>query len=232
MKENKKDKKDKEVEKIQKNGNKWKKYFIGMSVLSGVLLIMVAVLAAQPPKVEYIYKSYPSNNTTASDKSSNSSATSEGPSSYSSASSTDALNTTTYVSGEKTGTSKVGATIEVEQIIKHYQGHDSYSFLCKLKSGYEYVLVKLSFKNNSANAIKMHSFNFYLKDSDGMMDFANPHDNCYNSEMTIFPFDKEITGGGTTVNGVMIFPVRKGMTDSLTLLYEKDELKKRISIDL
>ena len=90
----------------------------------------------------------------------------------------------------------------------------------------------MSFKNNSANAIKMHSFNFYLKDSDGMMDFANPHDNCYNSEMTIFPFDKEITGGGTTVNGVMIFPVRKGMTDSLTLLYEKDELKKRISIDL
>lgn len=59
MKENKKDKKDKKdkkAEKIQKDENKWKKYFIGMSALSGVLLIRVAVLAAQPPKVEYIYK--------------------------------------------------------------------------------------------------------------------------------------------------------------------------------
>ena len=232
MKENKKDKKDKKAEKIQKDENKWKKYFIGMSALSGVLLIRVAVLAAQPPKVEYIYKSYPSNNTTTSDKSSNSPTTSEVSSSYPSASSTDALNTTTYTSGEKTGTSKVGATIEVEQIIKHYQGYSSDSYSCKPKSGYEYVLVKLSFKNNSANAIGMYSFNFYLKDSDGMMDVAESYDGCYNSKTTIFPFSKEITGGGTVVSGVMIFPVRKGMTDSLTLLYEKDELKKRISIDL
>lgn len=232
MKENKKDKKDKGVEKIQKNGNRWKKYFIGMSAISGVLLIMVAVLAAQPPKVEYIYKSYPSNNTTTSDKSSNNSTTSEGPSSYSSVSSTDDLNTTTYISGEKTGTSRVGATIEVEQIIKHYQGYTSFYSICGPKSGYEYVLVKLSFKNNSANAIKMYGSNFYLKDSGGMMDIAESYDGCYNSKTTVFPFSKEITGGGTTVNGVMIFPVRKGMTDSLTLLYEKDEPKKRISIDL
>lgn len=229
MKEN---KKDKEVEKYKRMEIS-EKYFIGMSALSGVLLIIVAVLIMRPPKVEYIYKSYPSNNTITSDKSSNSPTTSEEvSSSYSSANSTDASNTTTYISGEKTGTSMVGATIEVEQIIKHYQGYTSFYFICGPKSGYEYVLVKLSFKNNSANAIKMYGSNFYLKDSGGMMDTAESYDGCYNSKTTIFPFSKEITGGGTTVNGVMIFPVRKGMTDSLTLLYEKDELKKRISIDL
>lgn len=229
MKENKENKK---AEKLQEDGNKWKKYFIGMSALSGVLLIIVAVLAMQPPKVEYIYEPYPSNNTTTSDNSSNSPTTSEDSSSYPSVSSTDASNTTTYISGEKTGTSMVGATIEVEQIIKHYQGYSSYYSSCKPKSGYEYVLVKLSFKNNSANAIKMYSFDFYLKDSDGMMDTAESYDLCYDSETTIFPFSKEIAGGGTAVSGVMIFPVRKGMTDSLTLLYEKDTLKERISIDL
>lgn len=228
MKEN---KKNKEVEKYKRMEIS-EKYFIGMSALSGVLLIIVAVLVMRPPKVEYIYKPYPSNNTTTSNKSSNSSTTSEVSSSYLSASSTDASNTTTYVSGKKTGTSKVGATIEVEQIIKHYQGYSSDSYSCKPKGGYEYVLVKLSFKNNSANAIKMYSVDFYLKDSDGMMDVANPYDTCYNSKTTMFPFSKEITGGGTTVNGVMIFPVRKGMTDNLTLLYEKDTPKKRISIDL
>lgn len=228
MKEN---KKDKEVEKYKRMEIS-EKYFIGMSALSGVLLIIVAVLVMRPPKVEYIYKPYPSNNTTTSDKSSNSSTTSEVSSSYSSASSTDASNTTTYVSGEKIGTSMVGATIEVEQIIKHYQGYTSFYSICGPKSGYEYVLVKLSFKNNSANAIKMYDSNFYLKDSGGMMDTAESYDGCYNSKTTIFPFDKEITGGGTAVSGVMIFPVRKGMMDSLTLLYEKDTPKKRISIDL
>ena len=78
----------------------------------------------------------------------------------------------------------------------------------------------------------MYSFDFYLKDSDGMMDTAKSTDYCYNSETTIFPFSKEIAGGGTKISGAMLFPVRKGMTDSLTLLYEKDTAKERISIAL
>lgn len=220
-------KKIEEVEKAKKpQKNKWKSYFIWMSVFSGVLLITTITLATRQPKVEYIYRTYPSSSN--DNNSENSESNTPSPSSNSK----DSSETITYTSGEKVGTSIVGATIEVEQIIKHYQGYNNYYSYCKPDSGYEYVLVKLNFTNNSANAIKMYSFDFYLKDNDGMIDTAESDGSCYSSTTTIFPFYKEIAGGGTKVSGVMLFPVREGMSDGLTLLYEKDTPKKRITIGL
>ena len=219
---------DKKVEKPQKN--KWKACFIGMSILSAILLITTIALATKPPRTEYVYETVYSSDDT--DDDCNDGSASIVPSLSPSSSSTDSSETITYAPGEKVGTSAVGATVEVEEVVKHYQGYSNYYSSCNPESGYEYVLVKLSFENNSTNAIKLYSFDYYLEDSDGMMDDAVSNDSCYSGASTIFPFSKEIAGGGTKVSGEMLFPVRKGMTDSLIFLYEKDSPRNKISIKL
>lgn len=214
--------------------NKWKIGCISTSVLSGILLIAVLVLASQPPKIEYRYRQSPSTNSNNSNNPSSSTnnpddnfGSSSGSNLPSNPNSYQKPEVITYTPGEKVGTSTKGVTIEIEQVIKNYQDYPSHQ---EPESGYEYVQVKLKFKNNSRNAIHLYSFDFYREDNNGMIDDAlsSYHDNS----TSYFPFSKEVAGGGTEVSGVMLFEVRKDATDQLTFLYEKDTTSKSILIAL
>lgn len=231
--DNKKDKKqdkNSNTEAETKNKNKWQIACIGTSVLSGFLLILVLILISQPPKVQQEYLPCPASSSSDSKSYSSNSSSSNSPSSSSSSSSNSSASknseTITYTSGEKVGTSAKGVTIEIEQVIKNYQNYSSYY---KPESGYEYVQVKIKFKNNTGNAISLYSFDFYLEDSDGMMDDAELSSSDNNT--SYFPFSKQLASGAEA-SGVMLFEVKKGATDSITFLYEKDTPTKRVMIKL